>query len=86
VLASLAVLATSTVLSELGLPGGVGTKLVALAIIAGLIVLAGVVGFDLIMRLQTAITIVTGVLTGPRAAERWWGGPRSAPPSARRFC
>ena len=32
-------------------------------IIAGLIVLAGVVGFDLIMRLQTVITIVTGVLT-----------------------
>jgi purine-cytosine permease-like protein len=63
VLASLAVLATSTVLTELGLPGGVGTKLVALAIIAGLIVLAGVVGFDLIMRLQTVITIVTGVLT-----------------------
>ena len=63
VLASLAVLATSTVLTELGLPGGVGTKLVALVIIAGLIVLAGVVGFDLIMRLQTVITIVTGVLT-----------------------
>ena len=63
VLASLAVLATSTVLTELGLAGGVGTKLVALVIIAGLIVLAGVVGFDLIMRLQTVITIVTGVLT-----------------------
>ena len=32
-------------------------------IIAGLIVVAGVIGFDLIMRLQTVITIVTGALT-----------------------
>jgi nucleobase:cation symporter-1, NCS1 family len=63
VLASLAVLATATVLTQLGLGGGTGTKLIALVIIAGLIVLAGVVGFSLIMRLQTVITIVTGVLT-----------------------
>ena len=62
-LASLAVLATATVLTRLGLGGGTGTKLIALAIIAGLIVLAGVVGFSLIMRLQAIITIVTGVLT-----------------------
>jgi purine-cytosine permease-like protein len=57
------VLATATVLTELGLGGGTGTKLIALVIIAGLIVLAGVVGFSLIMRLQTVITIVTGALT-----------------------
>ena len=63
VLASLAVLATSTVLTELGFAGGTVTKLVALVIIAGLIVVAGVIGFDLIMRLQTVITIVTGALT-----------------------
>jgi NCS1 family nucleobase:cation symporter-1 len=63
VLASLAVLATSTVLTELGFAGGTVTKLVALVIIAALIVIAGVVGFDLIMRLQTVITIVTGALT-----------------------
>src|SRR5918998_663543 len=43
VLASLAVLATATVLTQLGLGGGVG--------------------FSLIMRLQTVITIVTGALT-----------------------
>ncbi|HLL63990.1 MAG TPA: cytosine permease [Propionibacteriaceae bacterium] len=63
VLASLAVLATATVLTQLGLGGGTGTKLIALVIIAGLIVLAGVVGFSLIMRLQTVITLVTGALT-----------------------
>jgi purine-cytosine permease-like protein len=63
VLASLAVLATSTVLTQLGFAWGTVTKLVALIIIAGLIVIAGVVGFDLIMRLQTVITIVTGALT-----------------------
>ncbi len=63
VLASLAVLATATVLTRLGLGGGVTTKLVALVVIAGLIVLAGVVGFALIMRLQTVITIVTAALT-----------------------
>ena len=63
VLASLAVLATATVLTRLGLGGGVATKLVALVVIAGLIVLAGVVGFALIMRLQAVITIVTAVLT-----------------------
>ena len=63
VLASLAVLATATVLTRLGLGGGVATKLVALVVITGLIVLAGVVGFALIMRMQTVITLVTAVLT-----------------------
>ena len=43
--------------------GGVGTKIVALIIIAALIVGAGVIGFDLIMRLQVWITIITAVLT-----------------------
>ncbi|MFF1878298.1 purine-cytosine permease family protein [Leifsonia sp. NPDC058230] len=63
VLTSLAVLATATVFTQLGWEGGVATKVVALIVVAALIVAAGVIGFDLIMRLQKIITIVTGVLT-----------------------
>jgi len=63
VLASLAVLSTATVLERLGAGGGVGTKIIALVVVAALIVAAGVAGFTAIMRLQRVITIVTGVLT-----------------------
>lgn len=63
VLASLAVLATSTVLGELGIPNGTPTKVVALVVIAALIIAAGVFGFHVVMRLQLVITVVTGVLT-----------------------
>ncbi|NQX11160.1 cytosine permease [Microbacteriaceae bacterium VKM Ac-2855] len=63
VLTSLAVLATATVFETLGWNGGVATKVVALIVVAALIVIAGVFGFTLIMRLQLAITIATAVLT-----------------------
>ncbi|KQQ05063.1 MULTISPECIES: purine-cytosine permease family protein [unclassified Rathayibacter] len=63
VLASLAVLATATVFEEFGWDGGVLTKVVALIVVAALIVIAGIAGFRLIMRLQLAITIATAVLT-----------------------
>ncbi len=62
-LTALAVLATSTVFTELGWDGGIATKIVALIVVAALIVGAGVVGFDLIMKLQVWITVITGVLT-----------------------
>ncbi|MGU3408539.1 purine-cytosine permease family protein [Microbacterium sp. M1A1_1b] len=62
-LASLAVLATSTVFRELGWDDGVVTKLVALVVVAALVIGAGIAGFDVIMRLQTWITVVTAVLT-----------------------
>ncbi|MDT0233160.1 cytosine permease [Curtobacterium sp. BRB10] len=62
-LAAAAVLATSTVFTELGWDGGVLTKVVALVVVAALIVGAGIAGFDVIMRLQAVITIVTAVLT-----------------------
>ncbi|MBK4348295.1 cytosine permease [Lacisediminihabitans sp. G11-30] len=62
-LTSLAVLATSTVFTELGWDGGVATKIVALIVVAALIVAAGVIGFDFIIKLQFWITIVTAVLT-----------------------
>ena len=63
VLTVLATLATATVFDELGWGGGDATKVVALVIVAALIVGAGVIGFDLIMRMQAVITVVTAVLT-----------------------
>jgi nucleobase:cation symporter-1, NCS1 family len=63
VLVSLATLATSTVFTQLGWSGGTATQVVALLVVAGLVVVGGVLGFDLIIRMQTVITVVTGVLT-----------------------
>ncbi|MEU6773153.1 cytosine permease [Streptomyces sp. NPDC046759] len=63
VLIALATMATATVLSRLGWGGGTGTEVVALTVVAVLTVTGGVMGFGLIMRLQTAITVITGVLT-----------------------
>src|SRR6478752_1775708 len=63
VLVILATLATATVFSRLGWGGGDGTRVVALIIVVGLTIFGGVMGFDLIIRLQTVITIVTGVAT-----------------------
>jgi len=63
VLAILATLATATVFDRLGWSSGTATKVVALVLVAGLIILGGVMGFDLIMRMQTVITVVTGLLT-----------------------
>jgi NCS1 family nucleobase:cation symporter-1 len=56
-------MATATVFSRLGWGGGTETKVVALIVVGALTVVGGVMGFDLIMRLQTVITVVTGVLT-----------------------
>ncbi|MFV8182965.1 purine-cytosine permease family protein [Streptomyces sp. AF1B] len=63
VLCALATMATATVFDRLGWGGGTGTKVVALVLVGALTVVGGVMGFDLIMRLQTVITVVTGVLT-----------------------
>jgi NCS1 family nucleobase:cation symporter-1 len=62
-LSVIAVLATSTVFARLGWGGGTGVKVIALLVIAALIVGGGVMGFDLIMRMQAVITIVTGALS-----------------------
>ena len=59
----IAVLATSTVFTRIGWSGGNATKVVAMLVIAALIIVGGVMGFDLIMRMQAIITVVTGVLT-----------------------
>src|ERR1700685_2181607 len=63
VLVILATLATATVFHRLGVGGGNGTKVIALILVVALNIFGGVSGFDLIMRLQTWITIVTGVFT-----------------------
>jgi purine-cytosine permease-like protein len=63
VLTALATLATATVFQRLGWGGGDVTKVIAFLVIAALIVGGGVLGFSTIMRLQTVITVITGVLT-----------------------
>jgi nucleobase:cation symporter-1, NCS1 family len=63
ILMILATLAIATVFGHLGWPSGTPTKVIALVVVVGLTIFGGVMGFDLIMRMQTAITIITGVLT-----------------------
>jgi NCS1 family nucleobase:cation symporter-1 len=63
VLTILATLATATVFERLGWASGTPTKVVALVVVAGLVIVGGVMGFRVIMRLQRIITWVTGVLT-----------------------
>ncbi len=63
VLIILATLATATVFAHLGWGGGTVTKVVALIVVVALTIFGGVMGFGLIMRMQTVITVVTGVLT-----------------------
>nr|WP_157528390.1 cytosine permease [Kibdelosporangium sp. MJ126-NF4]CEL18286.1 Cytosine/purine/uracil/thiamine/allantoin permease family protein [Kibdelosporangium sp. MJ126-NF4]CTQ97772.1 Cytosine/purine/uracil/thiamine/allantoin permease family protein [Kibdelosporangium sp. MJ126-NF4] len=63
ILTILATFATATVFERLGWGGGTPTKIVALVVVSALAVSGGVLGFDLIMRMQTWITVITGVLT-----------------------
>ncbi len=62
-LTALATLATATVFGRLGWGSGDAVKILAFLVVAAVIVLAGVLGFDVIMRLQTVLTIALGVLT-----------------------
>jgi NCS1 family nucleobase:cation symporter-1 len=63
VLVSLAVLATATIFRDLGWSAGDFTKVVAFLVVVAIIILAGIIGFDLIMRLQMVITVATVVIT-----------------------
>lgn len=56
-------LAFATVCAKLGLGSGTGVKVVGISILTGLTLLGGIAGFDLIMRMQGAITVIAGVLT-----------------------
>lgn len=63
VLVVLATGAVSVVFTRLGWGGGDVTKAIALAVVAAITVLAGIFGFDLVMRLEAGITILTAILT-----------------------
>jgi purine-cytosine permease-like protein len=62
-LAILAVLATATIFERLGWSSGTGTQVVATVVVAALIVGASVAGYHLIMRMQSVLTWVTGLVT-----------------------
>jgi purine-cytosine permease-like protein len=62
-LAILATLATATVFRELGWGGGTATKIGACVVVAALIVLASVAGYHFIMKLQSVLTWITGIVT-----------------------
>lgn len=63
VIAALAVEATATVFGRLGWGSGDVVKIVALIVVVGLIVGGGVMGFDVLMKIQSIITIITAILT-----------------------
>ena len=62
-LAIMAVLATATVITQLGGDGGVAVKLIAAIVVAALVVVASVLGYHTIMKLQSVLTWVTGAVT-----------------------
>lgn len=62
-LAIMAVLATTTVFSAMGLPSGTLVKVAATVLVALLIVAASVAGYHTIMRLQSVLTWLTGIVT-----------------------
>ncbi|WP_309066711.1 purine-cytosine permease family protein [Microbacterium sp.] len=63
-LAIMAVLATATVITQLGGDGGsIALQVVATVIVAALIVTASVLGYHTIMKMQSVLTWVTGVVT-----------------------
>ena len=65
VLVSLASLAAATVTHRLfpHLGNGTGVKVLALVVVLALVAGGGILGFDVIMRMQTVITVATAVLT-----------------------
>ena len=63
VLVILATLAIPTVFQRLGWPSGDPTKVVAMIVVIALTIGGGVGGFNLVMRMQTWITVITGICT-----------------------
>lgn len=62
-LAITAVLAMATAAEKIGWGSGTSVKIVSTIIVVGLIVIVGIYGYDLIMKCQQVITIVTGIIT-----------------------
>lgn len=62
-LATTAVLAMTSSSEQLGLGSGMTVKIISTIIVVGLIVIAGIYGYNLIMKCQQIITIITGLVT-----------------------
>lgn len=62
-LSIMAVLATATVFEKLGWAAGDATKIIAAIGVAALIVLSSVMGYHVIMRMQSILTWITGAVT-----------------------
>lgn len=62
-LSIMAVFATATVFSHLGLPSGTPVLVAATVAVAALIVVASVLGYHTIMKLQSVLTWITGAIT-----------------------
>ena len=71
VLVSLATLAVATVFGRLGWGDGTLTKVVAFLVVAVVIVSAGILGFDAIMRLQKWLTVAMIAVTVVYVALTW---------------
>ena len=63
VLVALATLATATVFGRLGWGEGNAVKVTAFIVVIAIIVASGMLGFDVIMKVQAVITVLTVVLT-----------------------
>ena len=63
ILVSLSTLAVTTVFDRLGWAHGTSVKVVAFVVVAAVIVVAGIKGFDAIIRLQTWLTVVLAAVT-----------------------
>jgi purine-cytosine permease-like protein len=63
ILTTLAVLATYTIISQIASVDETITEAIALVVIAIVVVLAGIYGYSLVMRLELAISVVIGLLT-----------------------
>ncbi|WP_087007141.1 cytosine permease [Gulosibacter sp. 10] len=62
-LAITAVLATATVFEALGWASGTGVRVIAAVLVAAVIVTASVLGYHTIMKLQSVLTWLTGIVT-----------------------
>ncbi len=63
VLVALSTLATATVFAELGWSAGTGTKVAAFLVVAAVIVAVGMLGYDVIIRVQAWLTILLAIMT-----------------------
>ncbi len=63
ILVSLSTKAVATVFEQLGWAHGTGVKVVAFLVVIAVIVLAGIKGFDAILRIQTWLTVVLAIVT-----------------------